>query len=235
MSEEIFRASVLNVKDLDKQRRIITALVNRAIRERKDTDLNCLTKVYALLYSAYAEVSFLKLVHTPNAFNDSEIFQIESERNLEEKWAKCVELSFKRLGRNSNFGEIANKKQTLNRILKNYIIKPSQIRNKVAHGQWIECLNNNCTKVNSDATLEMKQLDFVKIDRYFSIYKKFQQCILDLMLSPKTHYRDYYVIMVELEKYIESTKLWSLETKKKQILTSRKYCQYQNHKTKLHK
>lgn len=235
MSEEIFRASVLNVKDLEKQRKRITSLVNRAIREKKDSDLNSMTKLYALLYSAYAEVSFLKLIHTPNAFENSEINQIESKRNLEEKWCKCVELAFKRLNNMSNLGEIANKKQTLNRILEKYIIKPSQMRNKIAHGQWIECLNNTCTKVNCDATLEMQQLDFVKIDRYFLIYKKFQQCVLDLMLSPSTHYRDYYTIIVGLEEYIESTKEWSIETKKKEILSSRKYCQYQNHKTNLHK
>lgn len=42
-------------------------------------------------------------------------------------------------------GAFANKSQSLNRILNKYIIGPSQIRNKIAHGQWIECLNNDCS------------------------------------------------------------------------------------------
>ena len=74
MSEKIFRASTSNVKDLKKQRNRILALVNRAIREKNDADLISLTKMYALLYSAYAEMSFLKLIHTPKAFSESEIF-----------------------------------------------------------------------------------------------------------------------------------------------------------------
>lgn len=97
MSEKIFRASTSNVKDLKKQRNRILALVNRAIREKNDADLISLTKMYALLYSAYAEMSFLKLIHTPKAFSESEILQIVNRRNLEEKWEKCVEFAFKSL------------------------------------------------------------------------------------------------------------------------------------------
>ena len=68
MAEEIFTASTENLRDLKKQRKRICALVNRAIREKQDPDLISLTKMYALLYSAYVETSFLKLIHTPKAF-----------------------------------------------------------------------------------------------------------------------------------------------------------------------
>ena len=76
MAEEIFTASTENLRDLKKQRKRICALVNRAIREKQDPDLISLTKMYALLYSAYVETSFLKLIHTPKAFTESEIIQI---------------------------------------------------------------------------------------------------------------------------------------------------------------
>ena len=228
MAEEIFTASTENLRDLKKQRKRICALVNRAIREKQDPDLISLTKMYALLYSAYVETSFLKLIHTPKAFTDSEIIQIMAERNLEQKWLKCVDLAFNKLN-TTNLGEVANKKQTLHRLLQEYIIDPSQIRNKVAHGQWVYCLNNECTKVNHDTTALMANLDFVKIEKYFCIYDKFHQCILDLLISHRTHYRDYYQIITELQDYIDSTKSWSLETKKHQILSSSKY---QNYKEK---
>lgn len=59
----------------------------------------------------------------------------------------------------------------------------------------------------------MANLDFVKIEKYFCIYDKFHQCILDLLISHRTHYRDYYQIITELQDYVDSTKSWSLETK----------------------
>ena len=75
----------------------------------------------------------------------------------------------------------------------------------------------------------MANLDFVKIEKYFCIYDKFHQCILDLLISHRTHYRVYYQIITELQDYVDSTKYWSLETKKHQILSSSKY---QNYKEK---
>ena len=97
---------------------------------------------------------------------------------------------------------------------------------KVAHGQWVYCLNNECTKVNHDTTTLMANLDFVKIEKYFCIYDKFHQCILDLLVSHRTHYRDYYQIITELQDYVDSTKSWSLKKKKHQILSSSKYQNY---------
>lgn len=222
MAEDIYKACVENVKDLKKHKNRLVALTNRAIREKNDADLETLTKFYALLFSAYAEDSFLKLIHTPRAFSENEIIDIQHGRNLEEKWKKCVELAFSKINNRANLGEIANKKQTLNRILNSYIIDPSQIRNKIAHGQWKVCLNNECTRINDETTNEMLQLDFVKIDRYFSIYEQFQQCVLDLLISPKTHYRDYYSVITALDEYINSTESWTLETKKEKILSSPK-------------
>ena len=91
MAEEIFTASTENLRDLKKQRKRICALVNRAIREKQDPDLISLTKMYALLYSAYVETSFLKLIHTPKAFTESEIKELKEkyfsilDENLDEE------------------------------------------------------------------------------------------------------------------------------------------------------
>ena len=165
----------------------------------------------------------MKLIHTPQAFTEIEIMDIQRGRNLEEKWKKCVELAFMKINNRANLGEIANKKQTLNRILDKYIIAPSQMRNKIAHGQWSVCLNGDCTKINEQISKEMNKLDFVKVDRLFSIYKKYQQCVLDLLVSLRTHYRDYYANITELERYVKETESWTLETKKDKILSSLKY------------
>ena len=90
MAQDIFVASSENLKELKKHRNRLKCLVNRAIRENSLSELDSLTKVYALLYSAYVEVSFLKLIHTPKVFSDSEIEQIQKNRNLEEKWRNVL-------------------------------------------------------------------------------------------------------------------------------------------------
>ena len=232
MSNTIYEASVKNLKELKKHVRQLKKLANKAIRENDDVALETYTRLYALLYSTYAEVSFTKLIHSPgeNAFTDSEIYQIEQKRNLEEKWNKCIDLGFSRLNQNANKGEIANKKQTLRKILNDYIIKPSQLRNKIAHGQWKVCLNNDCSGINVTITSELNKLDFVKIDRLYNIYEKFHHCILDIVISPRTHYRDYYRILTELQSYIDATASQTLNTKKDKILNSSKVKRFNERK-----
>lgn len=220
---DIYKACCNNVKELKSKRRILNKLINRSIKEGSDEELYALTKLYALLYSSYAEVSFLKLIHTPYGFSESEIAVIQEQRNLEEKWQKCFELAFQKMNQNANLGEIANKRKKLKKILDMYIIQPSQIRNKIAHGQWKVCLNNKCDSVNHEASLELQQLDCVRVDILFDVYEMFQQCIEDIIESLRTHYRDYYLRIEELEQYIDKTKNWNLESKRQKMRESQKW------------
>lgn len=225
--DKVYQSCCKNVRELKSKRRILKQLINQAIREGSEIKLNTLTYMYALLYSSYAEISFLKLIYTPNCFSLNEINEIKKQRNLEEKWKKCMELSFKNLNTNANLGEIANKKLFLKRILKDYIIEPSLMRNKIAHGQWKSCLNTSCDKINTSLTLQIKELDYVRIDILFGVYEKFQQCLEDLIKSPRTHYRDYYPLITELEEFIKKTNTWDIESKKDKIKKSSKYLNFQ--------
>ena len=206
---------------------MISKLFNEAIKCNSVDNITLLTKLYALFYSAYAEVAFQKLINTPYGFEQSLIDEINRQRNLEEKWVKCIELAFKHLDekekeRKVNAGELANKKRRIKEILDLYIIEPSHIRNKIAHGQWSVCLNNDCSNVNNEITVKISNLDFVQVDRLFSIYESFRQCIEDIIESPKTHFRDYYDTLCKLEEYINKTKDWCLATKQKQLKSSSK-------------
>ena len=225
--KEIYYASVENVRELKSKRRILNKMIKNAIKRKHEDEISTLTQVYALLYSSFAETSFLKLIHTPHGFEENEIKDIFGKRNLEEKWIKCFELAFKRIANNSNKGEVANKRKKLNSILQEYIIDPSRIRNKIAHGQWVKCLNNECTSINMKITNEIIHLDFVKIDIYFEVYAIFEQCIEDLIESPhKAHYNDFYASITKLEEYIKKTKDWSYDSKRKLILESPKNVKY---------
>lgn len=211
---DVYKASVANVRELTKQRTNIKRLINKSIKQNDHSSFNALTKLYALLYSSFAELSFLKTIHTPYGFNENEIGQISSEINLEQKWTKCLELAFSRINNIANAGEIQNKRQTLSRLIKQFIIEPSQLRNKIAHGQWIVALNNDNTAINQTTTTRIANLDFVKIDILFGAYEKIGQAVEDLIESPtKAHLNDFYYHMTKLEELINETGNWNLESK----------------------
>ncbi len=216
---EIYRASVENVKELKRNRKKINQLVNQSIRTKSPDFIKALTKTYALIYSSFAETCFLKMIHTPYGFSDDLIQQITSQRNLANQWNKCLELAFQQILNMKNMGEVQNKKQTLERLINKYIIEPSQLRNKIAHGQWKVALNTENTKTNTETTNKINSIDFVKVDILFLVYEKISQALEDLIESPhKTHFRDFYKHLTELNELVEKTKNWSMETKIKVII-----------------
>lgn len=219
----VYEASTLNTRKLKKEKTVLERQIKRAIREGKECEVKTYTFIYALLYSAYAEASFLKLIHTHDGFSTSEIAEIMKQRNLEERWKKCFELAFKNVINSTNAGEVANKKKNLFDILNEHIIEPSQIRNKIAHGQWAICLNNDCTSYNPDTTSKLAALDPVYLMREFNIYMQFAICIEYIIVSPKkAHPNYYYQQCTDITKYINDTSSWNYESYRKKILHSPK-------------
>ncbi|MDQ2178003.1 hypothetical protein [Marinifilum sp. D714] len=209
---EIYKSSVQNVRELKSSRKKFKRLINQSIKDKKKDVLSILTKNYALLYSSFAETCFLKMIHTPYGFSEDKIQQISRQRNLEEKWNKCLELALREID-NGN-GEFRNKTQTLTRLIQKYIIEPSQIRNKIAHGQWVVAFNSENTSINTNTTSKINSLDFVKIDILFDAYEKIGQVVEDLIESPrKAHFRDFYVHLTELELLVDKTNDWSIKSK----------------------
>jgi hypothetical protein len=212
---EIYQASTENLRELKKQYKTILRILNQSLKNKRHAEIQALTKVFALMYSAYAEVAFLKTIHTPYGFNEQIILDIQSKKYLEAKWLKCIEVAFINLNSINNAGEIANKKQKLTQLLNDYVIKPSQIRNKIAHGQWCKALNSDSTAINIETTNNVNCLDFVEIDKLFQLYTKYCQIIEDLIESPrKAHYRFFYSSLVEMELYINKTNMWTIDSKK---------------------
>ena len=82
---EVYRASCQTTKEIKKHATSIKRMINAALRKNRMMEVETLTKTYALIYSAYAEVSFLKVIHTPYGFSENYIQQIQAQRNLEEK------------------------------------------------------------------------------------------------------------------------------------------------------
>lgn len=227
----VYEACVKNCKKLKSEQKILCRLIKQAIREHKDEQIKTYTFLLALLYSSFAEASFLKLIYTPDGFSDTEISQILDARNLENKWEKCFELALKKVLNSTNAGEIANKKQQLTRILHEHIIEPSQLRNKIAHGQWVACLNNECTNYNDETTKKLNSLDPVYIMREFNIYMYFVLCIEYIIVSPqKAHPQYYYKQYQDLIDYIKKTDKWDLSSFKKEILQSQKMDKYKKYR-----
>ena len=203
-----YKAYVINVSEFKIAENEIRRIINKTVT------VHIQTKLYALLYSTYSEAAFMKMILTPYGFEQDYVNQILAQGSIQEKWYKCLDLAFSKFNKNKKGSEIPNKKLELKKIINEYIIDPSIIRNKIAHGQISVALNSKNTSLHLDLTDKIQNIDVVYISRLFYINEKLTSIIEDLIESPdKAHYDYYYNKFQGLENYIEKSKHWSISTK----------------------
>jgi hypothetical protein len=177
------------------------------------------TKVLALVFCAWVEANFSKVIHTPYGFNLDEIRQIKEfyrANGLEKGWEKCIELGLRKVKNRKRSNYIPNIDQQLKRLVKDCVVEPSLIRNKIAHGQWEIALNRQNTSVNTELTKQLSELDAVTIDIWFRAHHYLAEIIESLIESPnRSFHRDYTVKIAELDNFLRESKGWSLDEKAK--------------------
>jgi hypothetical protein len=103
-------------------------------------------------------------------------------------------------------------------LIDDYVVKPGQVRNKIAHGQWAQALNNQNSAVNPDLTASVSQLDVVSVTNWHEVHKMLATIIETLVESPnRAFHRDYWVELGRLEGYLKETADWTLQTKIAQL------------------
>ena len=211
----LYQAYVINVRDFILAETEIRRLINRAMKGGREQTVTVQTKIYALVYSTFAEANFMKMVLTPYGFEQDFINQILHDRNnLQQKWIKCLDLGFQKFSASRKGAEVPNKIQELKRIVLKYIIEPSVIRNKIAHGQISVATNSSNTLVNEQITDKINELSFVNIMRYFHINQVLCDIMEDLIESPHLAHRDnYHSKYQRLEAYITKSESWTNESK----------------------
>lgn len=211
---ELYKAYSVNVKDFLIAEAEIRRSLNRALKTNKQVSIKVQTKVYALLFCTFSESNFMKMILTPYGFSQQYLMEIISQESVLEKWYKCLELAFKENAKKNKGSDVPNKIQELKKIINKYIVEPSILRNKIAHGQLTISLNRKNTALNLTETQRLENLDFVHIQQWFQINLRLTSIIEDLIESPeKAHHSFYYTKYQELEEFINRTATWSSSTK----------------------
>jgi DNA-binding transcriptional MerR regulator len=222
--ELVFKAQCENVIALVKAKKQISRAINEALRQNNDVAATILAKSLALVFCAWVEASFSKLIHTPHGFTLDEIKEIKqkvSRESVVAGWERCIEIAMTdHDAARSSFDEQDRKK--LEDCVDLLIKEPSEIRNKIAHGQWIKALNSKHTSINAVATSRLSDLSSVKIDTWFICQEKLIEVVEHLIHSPnKAFIHTYRQRIDELENLYSNRQSWT-DMGKKAILASKK-------------
>lgn len=210
---EIFKAQVRNVRALRSAMRQVHRSANRALRLNDKASSEAFTRIYAMLFCAWAEANFSKVIHTPYGFTLDEIDQINHAKTngISVAWKKCVELGAGRLdAKRGRFKP--NTIQTLNSAIDSHVLDPSLIRNKLAHGQWVAALNRDNTALNPEMTNSLNQLNLTHIGGWIECHQILADIVEHLIESPKkTFVRDWYRYVLELEERMKAAEERTLQ------------------------
>ncbi len=213
---EVFQAQTANLRELERGWKHTKRGIHRDLLTNSQSSVELQTKLLALIYCAWSEAAFSKLIHTPHCFELDEIRQIKaaSEKgSIVIAWEKCVALALKKIqSRNGNY--VPNVKQELGRLIKTYIEIPSQLRNKVAHGQWQIALNSKNTAQNPDLTAALSNIDLVKLDLLKEGCEGLCLIVEALIESPdKAFHRDYWPLLCQVKERLTNSSRFTLEQK----------------------
>src|SRR5690606_31788658 len=221
--QEIYDLYVLQSKNVRRLKQVQANLVkdiNFYLRKNNDFQVEIKTKLLALLHCTLSEAQFIQIVHTPDGILSSEIEKIKAAKNskLEDGWQLMIDLAMDKEGDWRNTKDLLDRRNSLIKIISDYIISPSILRNKIAHGQWEFALNRENTKENEDLTTKLNDLNIVEVTKWFDIHQFMGLIIRDLVQSPKKGFHNnYWVNLTKLEEYLIKSKTWTLETKKAEL------------------
>jgi hypothetical protein len=221
---EIEALYVLQSENVRHLARVLNALnrdVNRSIERSNDLEIQYRTKILAFVYSAWSEAQFLQIAYTPGGFYVPEVNAItnaKSNNGVAAGWKLMLERAMTRVGDPALNNDLRDRLSKLIEITQEYIGEPSIIRNKIAHGQWVNVLNRQNTAKNDDLTQVLANLDPVLVMKRKSIHQFFGYIARDLVQSPRVGFhRHYWTNIVNLESYLRRSEGWTLESKKARL------------------
>lgn len=197
---KLYAHHVANLRELDLALGHSERLARAAIASRDpQRSLRSLLRLYALLMGAWAECRLRKLLHEEFGFSDAERAQILAQQTQLEQWKCTVDLAFRKhhkitkapLDERVLGVAHAARRGALHDVLDNELRIIIEIRNKLAHGQWVYPLNNEGTAVEPDKYKLINKENLQSLQFKFALLSHLADAVHDLVVSPKTFERDF--------------------------------------------
>lgn len=208
-----------------------TGRIARAEIASKDPQqsLRSLLRLYSFLVGAWAEARLRKLLHEEFGFDDSERDQITAKSSQLEQWQETIDIAFRKhhkvtkapLDERSLGVAHAARRTALHDVLSNELRIIIEIRNKLAHGQWVYPLKGDGTAVEPDKYKLINKENFQSLQFKFALVGHLASAIHDLVVSPITFERDFEDHFKKLFQVRTNLKIKSYTKYSNSLVTSR--------------
>jgi hypothetical protein len=197
--KRIYKFHVANLQEIDYAMGRVASSLRTAISKGDGKTTSSFMRLYALLLGAWAEERLKKLIYEPNGFTKPErdIILVPSTRL--EQWQKALELGFRRqykvpkahLSESSLSHSAHSRYTTLSTMLEDDLRSVIQLRNKLAHGQWVYPLNSDENDIAQEQMDALRNENLLSLQFKKTLLTSLAAAIHDLVVSRPTFERDF--------------------------------------------
>ena len=194
----IYKFHVENLRSISGSITQVELSLHHAISTNNTPLIESLTRLLALTLGAWAETRLSKLLYEDNGFSEPNRGIITAEKSQFDKWKKAIEIAV-RTHYNIpngpltviNLGHsIYSRYQALQLILEEDLRPVIEIRNKLAHGQWIYPFTETLDlSVPQKTAIENENVLSLQFKHLMLVH--LSQIIHDLVISRPTFERDF--------------------------------------------
>lgn len=197
--KELYSYHVHNLRAIDRAMHRLALAFRHAISVRDDDTVASFTPLYALLLGAWAECRLQKLMYEPAGFDQGERGAIRSQGAQLNQWQAAVQLAFQKqynvtkatLTQAALPGPVYSRYTTLIGLLKADLRPVIELRNKLAHGQWVHPLNRRRDDVAEKYKKALQSENLLSLQFKRRLLSYLAETINDLVVSRPAFERDF--------------------------------------------
>lgn len=197
--KKLYRFHVTNIHSIEIALKHSALVARNAIAEQNKPAIKSFVSLNAFLLGAWAENRLRKLLYENNGFNAVERTTILSQSAKIDQWIKLIELAFRKHYNipqaplnDINLPFTANARYiVLLDILDKDLRSLIEIRNKLAHGQWVYPLNSDETDIEQGKYQLLNHENLLSLQYKKSLLISLSDIIHDLVVSLPTFERDF--------------------------------------------
>jgi hypothetical protein len=196
--EKLYKAHVKNLRAVDTALERMFRELNSSLSRSDDTTSDALLKTTMLLLGAWAEDRLRKMLYEANGFDAAERQQITAAGSQIDIWKAALERGFRKRYQipSANLLQIlpfttrARYEALLNVI--DVDLRPIiEVRNKLAHGQWVRPLNSENDDYSPSHTQQINGENAHSVKCKHRLLEYLSQIIHDLAVGAAAFERDF--------------------------------------------
>jgi hypothetical protein len=206
--DQLYAYHLANFRAVGGALRQVGRSVKEAIRRDSEAGTLSLTRVYAMLTTAEIECRLLQLAHE-KAVPDAASGAILRERAQVDRWLTTIDVGFRRryhvgfeVDLDTALDFTARQRRVALRDVVETDLRPLiELRNSLAHGQWVYAVANDLKAINPSLMTSLKNENFRSLDHKREISSALAHALRDLLVSGPTFARDFDGHYAQVERH----------------------------------